>query len=137
MVDHHEWCGCQRSIFLCFFSTFGCFCFLKNKMCLMVVIQWGSIVELIFVMEQFHNRILVVLGGRWHEGRLKNLVMVGFWNFMVVGNGCNSCYKEWYFLVGRIISMVKQKEVEFSSCCFGRVKKVKFNVVNIRVLFCV
>jgi len=44
----------------------------------MVVIQWGSIVELIFVMEQFHNRILVVLGGRWHEGRLKNLVMVGF-----------------------------------------------------------
>ncbi len=43
----------------------------------MVVIQWSSVVESIFVMEQFHNCILVVLGVRWHEGRLKSLVMVG------------------------------------------------------------
>ncbi len=58
-------CGCWRSIFLCSFSIFGCFCFFVSEVCLMVVIQWSGIVELIFVMEQFHSYILVVLGGRW------------------------------------------------------------------------
>jgi len=43
----------------------------------MIVIQWSSVAESIFVMEQFHNCILVVLDGRWHEGRSKSLVMVG------------------------------------------------------------
>jgi len=43
----------------------------------MVVIQWSNFAKLIFVMEQFHNHILVVLGGRWRDGRLKSLVMVG------------------------------------------------------------
>jgi len=104
----------------------------------MVVIQWSNFAKLIFVMEQFHNHILVVLGGRWRDGRLKSLVMVGSWNSMVVGNGWNSCYKEWYFLVGQIISMVRQKWVKFSSCCFGGMKEVKFNVVNVEcVVLCV
>jgi hypothetical protein len=31
----------------------------------MVAIQWNSVAELIFVMEQFHNYIIVALGGRW------------------------------------------------------------------------
>lgn len=44
---------------------------------MMVPIQWSGIAELAFLMEQFHTCILVVLGGRWGEGRLKSLGMVG------------------------------------------------------------
>jgi hypothetical protein len=31
----------------------------------MVAIQWSGVAKLIFVMEQFHNCILVVIDGRW------------------------------------------------------------------------
>jgi hypothetical protein len=59
----------------------------------MVMIQWDGITKLVFMMEQFHIYLLEVLGGRWgvhvfwgtQEGTLKNFMMVGFLDFVVVG----------------------------------------------------
>jgi hypothetical protein len=60
-----------------------------------VAIQWNGTTELVSVMEWFHNCITMVLG--WDEGGLKNLAMVGSGDFMVAGNGYNSCCREWHF----------------------------------------
>jgi len=59
----------------------------------MVAIQWSYVIGLVSVMDQFYSYIAMVLG--WGEGILNYLVMVGFGDFVVVGNGYNSCYKEW------------------------------------------
>jgi hypothetical protein len=61
----------------------------------MLAIRLSCIVELVSMMERFHSCITMALG--WGEGELKNFVMVGFGDFVVVGNGYNSCYKEWHF----------------------------------------
>jgi hypothetical protein len=53
----------------------------------MVAIQWSFVIGLVSMMDQFYSYIAMVLG--WSEGRLNYLVMVG--------NGYNSCYKEWCF----------------------------------------
>jgi hypothetical protein len=72
------------------------------------------------------------------EGRLKSLAMVGSWNSIVAGNGCNSLYKEWHSLEGQIILMVRQKRTKFSFCCFGGVRGVKLSVVKVKcVVLCV
>jgi hypothetical protein len=58
----------------------------------MVAIQWSYVIRLVYVMERFYSCITMVLG--WGEGGLNYLVMFGFGDFVVVGNGYNSCYKE-------------------------------------------
>jgi hypothetical protein len=59
----------------------------------MVTIQWDGIPKLVSMIEQFHSYFREVFGGRWgvhvfwgtKKGKLRNFMMVGFLDFVVVG----------------------------------------------------